>query len=271
MKRIALIATITLVMIGLFVANQTMLLAESPVAGGETMLTANQFYENGQFPLAAQAYEQLVGQGYADDVLFYNLGNAYFRQGDYGRAILNYRRAQRLAPRDPDVRTNLALARAQVADSFEASAAAAGRRALPDRLGRVLQEQFTLNELAMAALGAWILLVFLLILFSSAKAGSSWRNGLRYALIVVAVVLALGILALGSSLYVASNQSEGVVVAAEVDVTSGPGAQHTAEFTLYGGTEVDLIETRGNWVRLALAGGDMQGWVLASAVEAVNG
>jgi hypothetical protein len=114
-------------------------------------------------------------------------------------------------------------------------------------------------------------LVFLLILFSSAKAGSSWRKGLRYALVVVAVVLALGILALGSSLYVASNQSEGVVVAAEVDVTSGPGAQYTAEFTLHGGTEVDLVEMRGNWARLALPSDDVEGWVPASAVEAVNG
>lgn len=271
MKRIALIATITLVMIGLFAANQTMLLAKSSEAGSETMLTANQFYENGQFPLAAQAYEQLAGQGYADGVLFYNLGNAYFRQGDYGRAILNYHRAQRLVPRDPDVRTNLALARAQVADSFEASAVAAGQRALPDRLGRVVQERLTLNELAVVTLGIWILFVFLLILFGSARAGSSWRKGLQYALVLVAVVLVVGVLALESSLYVANNQSEGVVVAAEVDVTSGPGAQYTAEFTLYGGTEVNLIETRGNWVRLALAGGDMQGWVMASAVEAVTG
>jgi uncharacterized protein YgiM (DUF1202 family) len=56
-----------------------------------------------------------------------------------------------------------------------------------------------------------------------------------------------------------------------VGVTSGPGAQYTAEFTLHGGTEVDLIEMRGSWVRLALPSSEMEGWVPASAVEAVNG
>lgn len=81
----------------------------------------------------------------------------------------------------------------------------------------------------------------------------------------------MGVLVLGSSLYVANNQSEGVVVAADVGVTSGPGAQYTAVFLLHGGTEVDVIQIRRNWVRLALPSRDMEGWVQAGAVEAVHG
>ena len=114
MKRLFIVALIAVAMLGLFVANQALLLAKSPETAGDAMSIANQLYEAGQYAQAAQAYQQLVNQGYGDGALFYNLGNAHFKQGDYGRAILNYRRAQQLAPRDPDIETNLALARAQV-------------------------------------------------------------------------------------------------------------------------------------------------------------
>ncbi len=56
-------------------------------------------------------------------------------------------------------------------------------------------------------------------------------------------------------------------MAQEASVTSGPGSQYVTEFTLHSGTEVSLAETRGNWVRLAVADSELQGWVPASAVE----
>jgi hypothetical protein len=268
MKRLIIVAFIALTMLGLFAANQTMLLASSlSTAPVEKMLTANHLYEAGQYAQAAQAYQQLVDQGTVDGALYYNLGNAYFKQGDDGRAILNYRRAQQLLPRDPDVKANLALARTQTVDQFEAVKGGG----LLSGLGDAVQGWFTMNELAMAALAAWILFVFLFILYNSARAGSAWRGGLKYALVVAAIVLAVGVLALGTFLYVEKNRSEGVVVAAEIDVTSGPGAQYVTEFTLHGGAEVEFVEMRGNWVRLSLPGDELEGWVPANAVEAVSG
>ncbi len=51
--------------------------------------------------------------GQWNPALFYNLGNAYFRTGDLGRAILNYERALALDPSQPEARANLQLARDQ--------------------------------------------------------------------------------------------------------------------------------------------------------------
>ncbi len=175
MKRVVLIALISLIMIGLFAANQRLLLAKSSPTGigsseaaAETMGTAGQLYEMGQYTQAAQAYQQLVDQGFADSALFYNLGNAHFKQGDYGRAIVNYRRAQELAPRDADIKANLALARAQAVDEFEA----AENGGVLSLAGRSVKSWFSLNEVAMAALGAWILFVLMVIVISTARSGS---------------------------------------------------------------------------------------------------
>lgn len=267
MKRIAMITLIALVMIVLFAANQTMLLARPSVTAVDAMFTANELYEMGQFAQAAQAYEQLADQGYADAALFYNLGNAYYKQGDYGRSIVNYRRAQQLAPRDSDIETNLALARAQTVDEFEI----ADDGGFLNLVGGTVQGRLTLNELAMATVGLWSLVVLLFILFRTVRAGSAWRKGLQYALATAGVVLIIGFLALGSYLYVDNSQSGGVIVAGEVAVSSGPGTQYVTEFSLHNGTEVDLIETRVNWVHLALPDGESEGWVPVAAVESVSG
>jgi tetratricopeptide (TPR) repeat protein len=258
MKRIVLIALITLSMIGLFAANQVSLLARPSATGGEIMFTANQLYETGHFAQAAQAYQQLIDQGYSDSTLFYNLANAYYRQADHGRAVLNYLRAQRLAPRDPDVAANLDMARARTADQFE-----------PADAGTV-QKWLTLDDLAMITLGVWIVGLFLLILVASTRKGSKWCKGLQYALVVTTILLAAGVVALGSYLYLQSNDTAGVIVATEVDVTSGPGTQYASVETLHSGAEVNLSETRGNWVRLTLPDEDLEGWVPASTVEAVT-
>src|SRR5205085_877294 len=51
---------------------------------------ANQEYAQGHFKEAIADYEALIHVGQWNANLFYDLGNAYFRTRDFGRAILNY-------------------------------------------------------------------------------------------------------------------------------------------------------------------------------------
>src|SRR4030081_2618451 len=74
---------------------------------------ANQEYAQGHFKEAISGYEALVRAGQWSANLFYDLGNAYFRTSDFGRAILNYERALALQPNHPEAQANLSLARDQ--------------------------------------------------------------------------------------------------------------------------------------------------------------
>src|SRR4051794_29504249 len=65
---------------------------------------ANKLYEQGKFAEAAGAYEKLAQSTPASPALYFNLGNAWFKAGQSGRAIAAYRRAEILAPRDPNLR-----------------------------------------------------------------------------------------------------------------------------------------------------------------------
>jgi len=72
---------------------------------------ANQDYAQGNFNEAISGYRTLVGSGQWSANLFYDLGNAYFRTGDFGRAILNYERALALERHHPEATANLQIAR----------------------------------------------------------------------------------------------------------------------------------------------------------------
>src|SRR5436305_13904414 len=73
---------------------------------------ANQEYAQGHFKEAIAGYETLVRSGPLSANLFYDLGNAYFRTGDFGHAILNYERALALEQHHPEGAANLQSARA---------------------------------------------------------------------------------------------------------------------------------------------------------------
>src|SRR3989440_6697655 len=72
---------------------------------------ANQEFAQGHFKEAISGYEALVRSGQWSANLFYDLGNAYFRTGDFGRAILNYERALALERHHPEAVANLQIAR----------------------------------------------------------------------------------------------------------------------------------------------------------------
>src|SRR5712691_5328477 len=72
---------------------------------------ANENYAAGHFQEAVNGYETLIRSGEWSANLFYNLGNAYFRVGDFGHAILNYERALALDRHHPEADANLRIVR----------------------------------------------------------------------------------------------------------------------------------------------------------------
>jgi len=236
--------------------------AQNPVSLAEAMAAANQQYEAGRFAEAAAGYEALVNFGLQNSAVYYNLGNTYFKMGDLGRAILNYRRASQLSPRDSDITSNLAIARAQTVDQLETSSG--GTLA---NLVQIAEEWLTLQEAALLALALWLVLCILMVLMILLP-------GRRPAAVMLAAVvgffLAVGIISMGNRYYTERYYPPAVVVASRVDVTSGPGssAQYLVEFELHSGAEVSLLESRTGWRRIILSD-ELQGWVPAEAVEPV--
>src|SRR5438046_7375700 len=110
---------------------------------------ANQEIAQGHLKEAVSGYEALSRAGQWSANVFYDLGNAYFRTGDFGRAILNYERALALERHHPEATANLQIARDE-AHALEIQ---------PSSLERYLQFA-NINQYSVAAATAFWLAIF---------------------------------------------------------------------------------------------------------------
>ena len=198
---------------------------------------ANRLYEEGKYSAAATAYEQLLADGHRSASIYFNLGTAYYKAGERGRAIAAYLRAERLTPRDEDLRANLRFIRKKVN----------GDDRSPVPFWRSWFLYFTLNEgtvLAAAAFWIWILLL------AAREFRPAWRKPLRsYAL--GAGVLTL-LLASGLAAAACVRQADGpaVVVVKEAVVRFGPLDESEMAYQLPDGAEVTVLDHKDNWLQI---------------------
>ncbi len=225
---------------------------------GETFVNANTAYEAGDPGRATALYSELLDEGYDDGHIYYNLGNAFLRHGELGRAIAAYRRAASRLPRDQDLQANLSFARRSSKDALEAPAPSAVFSTL----------FFWHHGLSRTELGR---LVLLLNLFFWGVFVARWRwsesEWLRWSFMTLLLLLAVA----GTSLVVRHvfPTRIAVIVPQEIDVFNGPNEASVVRFKLHAGTEVRLEDTRPGWLRVALPDGQ-QGWIQKSWAEVVE-
>ncbi len=245
------------------VAGCSVLASPSRAAGDARALftQGNQAYTGSKFAEARDLYLQARAQGLDDPALHYNLGNAQARTGQVGPAVASYLRAERLAPRDHDVRRNLAWLRQNLKDLelasqslplFVAQAAAVVGALSIDEWGTLL----VLCVWAVAVVLGWRWL----------RGGSTAQRRALYA--SVAAVILVGAITCGRW-YQERVRDQAVVVADAVDVRSGPAATFPTLFGVHAGLALNVQGQRDGWAKVSL-GGDWQGWIPADAVEHVR-
>ena len=223
---------------------------------------ANALYARGSHDEACALYEQIVTGGFENADVYYNLGNACYKTGRIGQAVLAYERALRLEPGHEDAAANLSFVRGRLADRQTTAAESAVAAAVERFYRRV--PSTTLAVIASASFFALALALLVAIL----RGGFAAWNA-RVAWVLGAVLLLAGGAA-AVKVAGARSSAEAVVLAREVAVRTGPGDDFVIEFKLHEGTKVRLREARGDWARASVSGTDLEGWLPFAAVEAIE-
>ena len=216
---------------------------------------ANQEYAAGDFKVAIDDYEELVRSGQDTPNLFYNLGNAYFRKTDFGRAILNYERALALDPHHPEAEANLRIARDE----------ARALELVPNRWERIFAFADE-NQYALAAsISFWI------GIFSVAAWVLGRRRG-RGAIALSILSLSIVVIAVGAS-YELSRGKNGrglaVVTGDNVEARLATADNANRVLTLPAGSEIKIVSQRGDWVYAVLPN-NLRGWIPSNSAEQVQ-
>ncbi len=220
---------------------------------------ANDAYLAGEYAQAVRGYEELVAEGAKNPVIFFNLGNAYYKQGRLGLAIANFERALHLQPGFEEARDNLAVAVMHTRQKAE-------RPAPPLWEQNLLFWHYDITYRATwwLAAAAWVL--FWILLAVRIARPLPYLRG---------AVVVLGVLALAfgwSAWRKAHPEPMAVAVVDEVPLRYGPGEDEAvvtygsgaqedgaAEAALYEGDRL-RVERHAGWTRVAAADG-RRGWV----------
>ncbi len=189
---------------------------------------------------AALQYEMILAGGFKNGQIYYNLGNTYYRQGELGKAILNYRRAERLMPRNADLNANLRLAKDST-DDKELS------NEIPVAVRRAFFWFFLLNqnEIIILAISFYVILMALLFVFITLRYAWLKRiiTGFSAGLLVILV-------SLGIKIYSELGVNRGVIITAKCEVRYGPGEEYEPKFEIRNGAECVVEDVKDGWYRV---------------------
>jgi tetratricopeptide (TPR) repeat protein len=216
---------------------------------------ANQEFAQGHFKEAISSFEALVGSGQWSANLFYDLGNAYFRTGDFGRAILNYERALALERHHPEATANLQIARDE-ARALE----------LPQSWPEGHLQFASINQYCVAATIAFWLAIFALVSLIFARRRSA---ALIAMLIFCLLISAVAIYAVCTLERGANGSALAIVTGREVQARLATADSANSVLALPPGSEIKILSTRGDWIYAALPN-DLRGWIPAKNAEQVR-
>jgi tetratricopeptide (TPR) repeat protein len=216
---------------------------------------ANQEYAQAHFKEAISAYETLVRAGLWNANLFYDLGNAYFRTADFGRAILNYERALALERNHPEASANLQIARDE-AHALEL------QKSVPERY----LEFASVNHYSIAAAIAFWLAIFVIVSLIFARRRSAT---MVFALILCLLIGAAAIYAVFVLERGGNGSALAIVTGKNVQARLATADTANSVLALPSGSEIKILSTRGDWIYAALPN-DLRGWIPTKDAEQVR-
>ena len=229
--------------------------AQARAQADATFAKANADFGAGNFAGAISGYESLVKNRQWNPSLFYDLGNAYFRTGDLGRAILNYERALALDPAQPEARANLQLVRGQ-ARALELKSGW-----IEEHLGFLSPAQYTW----LGAIAFWVAAAILCGLYFAQRRAVVW----------IFAFLLSAFLAVGAALVVyrletgRAGQDLAIITHKNIQARLATAETSGTVLVLPPGSEIKILSTRGDWLYADLPN-DLQGWIPAASAERVR-
>lgn len=226
---------------------------------GAILQQAERAYDSKKYTEAIKRYEDLIADGYNSYQLYFNLGNAYYRDNQLGKAIYNYERARKLVQTDEDVNINLGIASSKTIDKIDSREnffISAVKSSLLTSLSTTAWAWLSVISLGIACIAFY---------FFKAAQSPVFR---RFSFIVSAFFAISFLLAYffgNSALQARYNNKFAIITAKEAPALNEPIERAKIKFTLHEGTKIRVIEANSNWVLIKLDNGN-EGWLQLSEV-----
>ena len=224
---------------------------------------ANEAYAQERWEDAVNDYTAIAEASMESAPLWCNLGSAWYKSGNLGKAILCYERALKLDPSYEDARYNLELLNAMKLDRLE-SVPELILATWMKNLGRTLDS----DSWAVCFLVFLVLTLAMVLLFILGSSATSRRAGFFTGV----VCLLLAVASLSFSLWQKNEYmkaDKAIIMKPVSSVKSSPSGDSAKDlFVLHEGTKVQVLDNVGGWSNIELSDG-RQGWLPSSDIEII--
>ncbi|WP_196895534.1 tetratricopeptide repeat protein [Aureivirga marina] len=215
---------------------------------------ANSLYKADKFNEAVKKYKEIEKEGYISDVLYYNLGNSYYKLNQIGPSIFYYEKALKVNPNNKDAKNNLIFANRLALDKIEEVPNSVLENISDNFIMKLSYNQWAVLAVVMAFVGA---LFFLIYYFSF----TSKKKLIFFNISIISLVI------FGISFFFAiknhdliTSDVEAIVFTEKVPVKEAPKMNSETLYDLHEGTKVKVLEIDGEWSKVKIANGN-EGWI----------
>lgn len=224
---------------------------------------ANKAYKKGNYEKATQLYQKIVDSGLESCDLYYNLGNAYFKQDSLANAIFYYEKALLISPNDKDIQNNLAFAKSKTIDAIEE---------LPKVGFNKLMHEFTglfhYNTWGKFAI-IWSFIMVLLFAGYYFSEKSLQKRIFFIAMFIAPFMMLTTLFAAWFEKYLYESENPAIIFESILSVKNEPRSKAIEAFQLHEGTKVYIVEELDGWYRIQLQD-ETEGWIPEGSVRMIK-
>ena len=211
-------------------------------------------YSKQEYKRVITFYEKILSEGKTSSALYYNLGNAYYKDNQLGRAIYYYELAKKLNPADDDIKNNLQLANSKIIDKIESK-----ENFFAGAIKSGIYTLFSTNGWAIVNIVSLILAFLFILLFIISKNILLKRTGFWIG--TICAISFFASISVGyASLHNLNKKTQAIVTSQVVQVFNAPSSGGKAKFSLHEGTKINVLSTNDQWTSIQLSNGN-EGWI----------
>ena len=223
---------------------------------------ANSVYNQGLYDSAIILYDEVVSANMESSDLYYNLGNAHFKNSNLPVAILYFEKAKKLAPTDEDIIYNLNIANSMIVDKIEK---------VPEMFYKhwwtFFYNMYTADTWTILSLLVWISFIIVLGFFILAKTRQTKKLTFYIALLLLFTSIASFGLASQKYYYTKENK-EAIIFTPTITVKSSPTQGSVDLFVVHEGTKVRIVDKVENWYKIKIQDGSY-GWLPTETMKMI--
>lgn len=223
---------------------------------------ANQLYKNADYKNAIINYQKIEKSGMHSDVLYFNLGNAFYKLNKVAPSIYYYEKALKLNPLHEDARYNLVLANRMSIDVIDEMPKTLIQRIETNFLYKISVESWAIIAVVFSFLTALFFLVYYFSYSSIVKRVFFTINIITFGLMIISILIAF------KGVNYEKNNQPAIIFSEKAVIKNAPTFNSEDVFILHEGTKVEVLDTVDDWYKIKLVDGKI-GWVKTAVLKII--